>query len=111
MLHRLGEIAPEHLERVFEGRLQTPDDHGCDREHDELGADLDEAQRSEHRILALYDEIYRGSDQGRRSQIEQSIEHRADGGNDDPLSMRRGVRPQATQRMCHELKCPRRSST
>ncbi len=99
VLHRLGEVAPEHRVSVFEGRFQGPDEKGQGRQHHDLLAGIDDSQVGEERGLATHDDVDRHADEHGRGEVEKLVEHRARGGEQRLSAMPGRIAPETAQGM------------
>ena len=79
VLHRLGQVAPEQPIEVLEQRLGAPDQERDHRQHGELGRHGGHAEAGQPGGVLLHHHVHSQTDQHRRCQVEQLVEHRAAG--------------------------------
>ena len=96
-LQALGQVAPEHLEQVFEQRFAGPDKEGEGGQHGDLLLGGLKAQPGHKAFFLVHHHVDGHADQDFRGDVEQLVDDGAGGGGDDPAAVAPGVPEQATQ--------------
>jgi len=80
---------------VLEEGFKCPNEDGESREDEELGSGILNTEFGEERIFLRDDDIYRGSDEQGRGEVEDFVEDGIEGCQDHCAAMRGGVVPEA----------------